>query len=49
MGIKRVVIPVIVALGAAGSILSASAIPTVTAGAPAAHVVAMTPQIYHQG
>ena len=49
MGIKRVIIPVIVALGAAGSILSASAVPTVAAQAPAVHALAMSPHMYAHG
>jgi hypothetical protein len=40
MSIRRVVISVIVALGAAGSILVGSAAPTVAAQAPSAHVIA---------
>jgi hypothetical protein len=37
--IKQAIIPVILALGAAGSILAASAAPAVAATTPAAHVV----------
>jgi hypothetical protein len=43
MSIRRtVIIPAILALGAAGSILAGSAMPTVVAQAPAAHVLAAT-------
>jgi hypothetical protein len=42
MRIGRVIIPAIVALGAAGSILAGSAASAVVAQAPAAHVVAAT-------
>jgi hypothetical protein len=45
MRIRQVIIPVIVALGAAGSIFAASAVPTVAAQAPAAHAVAMSPHM----
>jgi TRAP-type mannitol/chloroaromatic compound transport system permease large subunit len=41
MRIRRVIIPVILALGAAGTILVGSAAPTVAAQAPAAHALAM--------
>jgi hypothetical protein len=41
MRIRRIIIPVIVALGAAGTILASSAVPTVAAQAPAAHALAM--------
>jgi hypothetical protein len=41
MLIRRVIIPAILALGAAGSILAGSAVPTVAAQAPAAHALAM--------
>jgi hypothetical protein len=40
MSIKRAIIPVILALGVAGSILAGSAAPAVAAQAPAAHVLA---------
>jgi hypothetical protein len=53
MRIRRAIIPVILALGAAGSIMSGSAIPTVAAQAPAAHALAMsshmTPELYFHG
>ena len=39
MRIRRVIIPLIVALGAAGSIMVGSAAPTVAAQAPAAHAL----------
>jgi hypothetical protein len=41
MRIRRVIIPVILALGVAGSVLAGSAVPTVAAQAPAAHALAM--------
>lgn len=41
MLIRRVIIPAILVLGAAGSILAGSAVPTVAAQAPAAHALAM--------
>lgn len=46
MRIRRAIIPVILALGAAGSILAASAAPAVAASAPAAHVV-MAPNTHY--
>lgn len=53
MRVRRAIIPVILALGAAGSILSGSAVPAVTAQAPAAHALAMshsaTPMIFFHG
>jgi hypothetical protein len=53
MRIRQAIIPVILALGAAGSILSASAVPVVAAQAPAAHALAtsshVVPYIYHYG
>jgi hypothetical protein len=45
MSIRRILIPVIVALGAAGSILAGSVAPTVAAQAPSTHAVASA---YHQ-
>jgi len=42
MRIGRVIIPAIVALGTAGSILAASAAPAVSAQAPDVHVVAIS-------
>jgi hypothetical protein len=51
MLIRRVIIPVILALGTAGSILAGSAVPTVAAQAPAAHALAMhshvTPKMHY--
>ena len=53
MRIRRtVIIPAILALSAAGSILSGSAGPAATAQAPAVHVLAATPKaapnsLYH--
>jgi hypothetical protein len=46
MRIRRVIIPIILALGAAGSILTASAAPAVAASAPAVHVV-MAPNTHY--
>jgi hypothetical protein len=40
---RKIIIPVILALGAAGSILASSAATATVAQAPAAHVVAATP------
>jgi len=40
MRIRQAIIPVILALGAAGSILAGSAVPAVAAQAPAAHALA---------
>ena len=45
MRIRRVIVSVIVALGAAGSILAGSAVPTVAAQAPAAHALAMNSHV----
>ena len=45
MLMRRVIIPVILALGAAGSILAGSAVPTVAAQAPTAHALAMTSHV----
>jgi hypothetical protein len=50
MRIRRaVIIPAILALGAAGSILAGSAAPAVAAQAPSAHVLAMSPEVLHSG
>jgi hypothetical protein len=50
MRIRRaVIIPVILALTAAGSILSGSAVPVVAAQAPSAHVLSMSPATLHSG
>jgi hypothetical protein len=47
---RTVIIPAILALSAAGSILVGSAVPAVAAQAPSAHVVAAaTPDGYHWG
>lgn len=47
MRVKRaIIIPAIVALGAAGSILAGSAVPAAVAQAPSAHVTAAT-QVYY--
>jgi hypothetical protein len=53
MSIRRtIIIPAILALGAAGSILAGSAVPAAVAQAPAAHVLAATsavhPSIYYE-
>ena len=40
MGIRRIIIPAIVALGAAGSILAGSTVPAVAAQASSVHVQA---------
>jgi hypothetical protein len=47
MRIRRAIIPVILALGAAGSILASSAAPAVAASAPAAHVVIVPSTHYY--
>jgi hypothetical protein len=48
MHIRRtIIIPAILALGAAGSIAAGSAAPAVTAQAPAIHVVASPNSLYH--
>jgi len=49
MRIRQAIIPVILALGVAGSILAGSAAPAAAAQAPAAHVLAGTsanPNVY---
>jgi hypothetical protein len=46
MRIRRIIIPVIVTLGAAGSILVGSAAPTALAQASNTHVVAAAPYTY---
>jgi hypothetical protein len=46
MSIKRVFIPVIVALGMAGSILAGTAGSAVVAQAPAVHAVAAAPHMH---
>jgi len=48
MSIKRVIIPAIVALAAAGAILGSSAAPAVVAQAPTAHVLA-SPDTHYFG
>jgi hypothetical protein len=51
MRIRRAIIPVILALGAAGSILAGSAAPAAAAQAPAVHVLSpahsAVPQMYY--
>jgi hypothetical protein len=50
MRIRRtIIIPAILALSAAGSILAGSAVPVATAQAPPAHVVAMTAHSFYHG
>ena len=50
MRIKRaIIIPAILALSAAGSILAGSAVPVAAAHAPAAHVVAASPATHYVG
>ena len=47
MRIKRAIIPVILALSAAGSILAASAAPAAAAQAPSVHAVSMHSSMYY--
>jgi hypothetical protein len=50
MRIRRtIIIPAILALSAAGSILAGSAVPVAAAQAPPAHVVAMTAHSFYHG
>jgi hypothetical protein len=49
MSIRRVLVPVIVALGMAGSILAGSAAPTVAAQGPSAHAIAAAPGSFYHG
>lgn len=53
MSIKRAIIPIILSLGAAGSILASSAATAVVAQAPAAHALAsgahVTPEMHYVG
>jgi hypothetical protein len=47
MSIRRtIIIPAILALGAAGSILAGSAVPAAVASAPAVHVLAATSTVH---
>jgi len=46
---RKIIIPAILALSAAGSILASSAAVTTAAQAPSSHVVAMTPHVYYNG
>jgi hypothetical protein len=46
---RAIIVPVILALSAAGSILAGSAVPVVAAQAPAAHVLAAHPDTYYVG
>ena len=48
MSIRRILVPVIVTLGVAGSILAGSVAPTVAA-APSAHAVAAAPASFYHG
>jgi hypothetical protein len=50
MRIKRtIIIPAILALSAAGSILACSAVPAIAAQAPAAHTLAAAPDVFFHG
>jgi hypothetical protein len=54
MRIRRtIIIPAILALSAAGSILAGSSVPAAAAQAPSAHVLAaaspVSPNVYHYG
>jgi len=50
MRIKRtIIIPAILALGVAGSILAGSAVPAVAAQAHASHTVAAAPHSFYNG
>jgi hypothetical protein len=52
MSIRRAILPVILTLGAAGSILAGSVVPVVSAQAPSAHVLvtaSATPNYVYQG
>jgi hypothetical protein len=49
MRIRRIIIPVIVTLGAAGSILVGSAAPAALAQASPVHVAAAAPNTYFHG
>jgi len=45
---RKIIVPAILALGAAGSILASSAVPVLSAQAPAVHTVAAAaPQTYY--
>ena len=46
---RKIIIPAILALSAAGSILATSAVPATAAQAPSSHVVAMTPHVFYNG
>jgi hypothetical protein len=47
--VRTIVIPAILALSAAGSILASSAAPASAAQAHSAHVVAAKPSVYYYG
>jgi hypothetical protein len=46
---KTIIIPAILALSAAGSILAGSSVPVVAAQAPAVHVLAAAPHSFYHG
>ena len=46
---RTVIIPAILALSAAGSILAGSAVPSAAAQAPAVHVLAAAPHSFYYG
>jgi len=46
---RKIIIPAILALSAAGSILAGSAVPASAAQAPSVHVLAASPQTYYYG
>ena len=46
---RAIIIPVILALSTAGSILAGSAVPAMAAHAPASHVVVASPRVYYHG
>ena len=47
--VKTIIIPAIVALSAAGSVLAASAAPVAAAEVPPSHVLAAAPHTYMRG
>jgi hypothetical protein len=49
MRIRRAVVPVILALGVAGSILTGSTVSVTIAQAPSVHVLAASPNILYEG
>ena len=46
---RKIIIPVILALSAAGSIMATSAVPATAAQAPSAHVLAAHPNVFYNG